>query len=183
MSRSISISTTTSNLRISSTWQNLLRSTSAIGMCSTDMRRHLRRTVLALARRQLARLTPNAKIVGGTNAYFAELNRQRPDIATTDAVCFSINPQVHAFDDLSLIESLQAQPDTIRSARQFCGDLPLHVGPITLKPRFNPNATGPEPPPNPEQLPPQVDARQCELLAAAWTLVSISQLAGRGPVA
>ena len=58
-----------------------------------------------------SQLLPGDDVVGGTNAYFAELNRQRPGIRFP--VAFSINPQVHAFDDLSLIENLEAQPETI----------------------------------------------------------------------
>ena len=135
---------------------------------------------IELARQHLRRFSPNAMFFGGTDAYFAELNRQRPDITAMDGVCYSINPQVHAFDNLSLVESLQAQPETVRSAGQFCGRLPLHIGPITLKPRFNPNATGPEPRPEPGELPTQVDSRQCGLLAAGWTLVSVAQLSAAG---
>ena len=37
---------------------------------------------------------------------------------------------------------------------------------VTLRPRFNPNATGPEPEPRPGELPSQVDVRQMSLLGA-----------------
>jgi hypothetical protein len=46
-------------------------------------------------------LLPQTTIVGETNAYFAELNRRRP--VDRFPAAFSVNPQVHAFDDLSLI--------------------------------------------------------------------------------
>jgi hypothetical protein len=95
-------------------------------------------------------------------------------------VAYSINPQVHAFDETSIVETLSAQADTIRSARAFCGDRPLLVTPITLKRRFNPSATGPERELLPGELPPQVDARQMSLFAAAWTVGSIKQLAESG---
>ena len=55
-----------------------------------------------------------------------------------DLVCYSINPQVHAFDNLSLIETLSAQPETVKSARQFSNNKFIAVSPITLKMRFNP---------------------------------------------
>ena len=51
---------------------------------------------------------------------------------------------------------------------------------MTLQPRFNPNATGPELQPQPGQLPPQVDARQMSLFGAAWTAISIKYLALSG---
>ena len=58
-------------------------------------------------------------------------------------VSYTLNPQVHAFDNASMTETLAAQPETVRSARAIVGDRPLVVGPITLRPPFNPNATGP----------------------------------------
>ncbi len=136
-----------------------------------------------LARKSLAAYDPNAKIGAGTNAYFTELNSRRPEIETMDVVAYSLNPQVHAFDNSSLVETLAAQAATATSARQFCGTLPLHVSPITLQPRYNPNATGPEPEPKAGTLPSQVDVRQMSLFGAGWTLGSIKQLAATGEVA
>src|SRR5690606_1787322 len=67
----------------------------------------------------------------------------------------------------------------VTSARQFSGDLPLHVGPVTLKMRSNPNATSDGGASNGEavaELPPQADARQMSLFGAGWTLGSIKYL-------
>ena len=50
-------------------------------------------------------LGSRARIVSGTNAYFTELNRERPPVPDSNLVTYSINPQVHAFDPLSLIEN------------------------------------------------------------------------------
>ena len=83
-----------------------------------------------------------------------------------DLVCYSINPQVHAFDNSSLIETLEAQAITVESTRQFADGLPIAVTPVTLLARFNPNATGPEPEPPPGELPTQVDVRQMSLFGA-----------------
>ena len=138
---------------------------------------------VTLARETLAGYEPKAKIGAGTNLYFTELNRSRPPVEVLDLVAYSINPQVHAFDNSSLVETMAAQATTATSARQFCGDLPLIVSPITLQPRFNPNATGPEPEPAPGELPPQVDPRQMSLFGAGWTLGSIKYLAETGAVA
>jgi len=136
-----------------------------------------------LARQHLATYEPAAPIGAGTNMYFTELNSRRPPIAALEVVAYTINPQVHAFDNSSLVETLAAQAATAHSARQFCGDLPLVVSPITLQPRFNPNATGPEPEPTPGELPPQVDPRQLSLFGAGWTLGSIKYLAESGVIA
>lgn len=114
-------------------------------------------------------------LAAGTNAFFAELNRNRLPTDIEASPCYSINPQVHAFDNLSLAESLLAQPDTVDSCLQFSGKAPL-VSPITLRPRFNPNATEDPPVPPPGSLPPEVDPRQMTLFGAAWTLGSLAAL-------
>ena len=54
------------------------------------------------------------------------------------------------------------------------------VSPVTLKPRFNANATEPEAVNTPRELPVSVDPRQMSLFAAAWTLGSIKYLAESG---
>jgi D-apionolactonase len=131
----------------------------------------------ALARRILKLAAPTASISGGTDAYFTELNRDRPALDPLDLVAYSINPQVHAFDDASLVETLPMQTATVESTRQFVGDTPISISPITLLPRFNPNATGPYVAPDPTQLPVQVDPRQSSLFAAAWTVGSLAALA------
>ena len=133
-----------------------------------------------IARRALLPSLPNVPICGGTNLNFAEINRLRPDISELDGIAYAINPQVHAFDERSLVENLEGQWDTVTSARAFCGKQPIVVSPITLKPRFNPDAIGPEPPPLPGELPSAADARQMSLFAAAWTVGSIKQLAEAG---
>ena len=133
-----------------------------------------------LAARYLSRQDPGAKIAIGTNLYFTELNRNRPALDAADLVCYSLNPQVHAFDNLSLVETLETQGVTVDSARQFCGKTPIVVSPITLKPRFNPNATQPDANPAPGELPQHVDPRQMSLLGAGWTLGSLKHLAQSG---
>jgi hypothetical protein len=134
---------------------------------------------MELARKRLGAVDPNAKLGAGADAYFTELNRGRPPIDASDLVTYSINPQVHAFDNLSLIETLEMQKVTLESARRFCGSLPLVVSPVTLKPRFNPNATAETAAPEGE-LPEPVDARQPSLFAAGWTLGSLKYLAEGG---
>ena len=125
---------------------------------------------LELAERHLGQ--HGFRLATGTNAYFAELNRQRPPRRAQ--ACYSINPQVHTFDDLSLLETLEAQPSTVESAAQFC-DGALIISPITLRPRFNPNATDPK---QQQELPSTatVDPRQQTPFCAAWTVGTLAQL-------
>jgi hypothetical protein len=122
----------------------------------------------------------DAPIGGGTDAFFTELNRNRPDTSLLDCVSYSINPQVHAFDHATLVETLETQGETVRTAQTFCGGKPLVVSPITLKMRWNPNATGPEKPTPPVELPRRVDVRQMQPFGAVWTLGSIRYLAEAG---
>lgn len=129
-----------------------------------------------LAREHLSAYDPSAMIGAGTDAYFTELNRERPPVRQLDLVAYSLNPQVHAFDNLSLVETLEAQATTVESAHKFIDGLPLAVTPVTLKPRFNPNATAPEPVPGPDGLSSQVDKRQMSLFGAGWTTGSLKYL-------
>jgi len=135
---------------------------------------------IEIARKALDPSIRNVPICGGTNLNFAEINRFRPDISELDGVAYAMNPQVHSFDERSVVENLEGQRDTVISARAFCGKQPIVISPVTLKPRFNPDAVGPEPPPLPGELPSAVDGRQMSLFAAAWTVGSIKQLAEAG---
>jgi hypothetical protein len=125
------------------------------------------------ARERLAPMLPGVPIGGGTDAYFAELNRGEPP-RQTDVIAWSVNPQVHEEDDLSVVENLEAQSWTVESAKLFAAEKPLAVTPITLRPRGNPNATGPGVPAA------EVDPRQWSLFGAAWTAASLKQLAQSG---
>ncbi len=117
-------------------------------------------------------------IAVGTNAYFAELNRHRPQVRTGMQVFYSINPQVHAFDNLSLRETLAAQYQTVDSAYSVFQH-PIVISPITLRPRFNPNATVQQD----TNQQPESDDRQSSGFAAAWTLGSLQTLASHPQVA
>ena len=125
-------------------------------------------------------LGDHVPIGGGTDAFFAELNRSRPAAPELDFLSFSINPQVHVTDALSLVENLEAQAFAVETARGFADGRPVVVSPVTLKRRYNPDATGEQPATPPGALPWNVDARQPSLFAAAWTLGSLAYLAGSG---
>ena len=131
---------------------------------------------ILLARKYLQKYNRNIKIGSGTNVLFTDLNRSTVSFEDMDLVSYSINPQVHAFDNLSLIETLSAQPETVKSARQFSNDKFIAVSPITLKMRFNPFTTSPETELKSNQLPSQVDVRQMSLFGAGWTVGSLKYL-------
>jgi hypothetical protein len=131
-------------------------------------------------REGLSAALPNTPIGGGTDLYFTELNRTRPEAERMDAISYSIIPQVHAFDDISLVETLEVQAETVESAHALSAGKLVVVSPVTLRRRFNPHATGEEAEPDPNELPDTVDPRQPSLLGATWTLGSIKYLAEAG---
>jgi hypothetical protein len=85
-----------------------------------------------LARESLTHYDPAATIGAGTNSYFAELNRARPPLRALDLVSYSINPQVHAFDNASLVETLAAPAATGEIARPFMGGRPRGISPGSI---------------------------------------------------
>jgi D-apionolactonase len=133
-------------------------------------------TVTAIQAALAAAGSAGVPVIAGTNIYFNELNRHRLPPGTAAGLAWSVNPQIHASDDLSLMENLQAQPDTIATARFFAPGTGLYITPITLRPRFNAVAVTEQEFPD-GGLPWQVDVRQPSLFAAAWTLGSVAALA------
>ena len=135
--------------------------------------------LVAAARHRLAGRLPRARFAGGTDLWFAQLNRARPDVAAMDGVAWSVTPQVHGSDELTIVEGLAALSDQVATARAFAPGLELLVGPVTLRPRCNPAADDAR-----EQAlhppPASIDPRQGELFAAAWTAGGIAQLAAAG---
>ena len=133
------------------------------------------------ARERLAASGLAFPVAGGTDLWFAELNRARPDVAAMDALVYSITPQVHTFDEESIAQSLEAQPATVQTAETFAGGLPLIVSTVSLRPRdlVEPDQFAPAGS-RPDAIPFSVDPRQASLFAAAWTVGSIAALAGAG---
>jgi D-apionolactonase len=130
-------------------------------------------------RRMLAPVLGHAAVAGGTDGDFAELNRDRPAVDSWDGVAYSINPQVHAFDERSLVETLATQATTVATTRSFAGSTPVIVSPVTLRQRFNPSAIG-DKTLGQADLPSSVDPRQMSLFAAGWSLGSIASLTAAG---
>ena len=132
------------------------------------------RETFRLARQILGDSATKALIGVGEDTNFTELNRNRPNDADIQIVSYGLNPQCHASDNPTMIENLEIQGDTVRSARQFINDRRLLISPITLKVQKVNRAQ------LPGQLPSNVDARQPTLFAAGWTLGSIKYLSEAG---
>jgi hypothetical protein len=132
-----------------------------------------------IAREKLIPFHPEVRLGAGTNAYFVEINRGHPP-KDIELLAYSLNPQVHASDNLTIVENLEGMEATVESARLIGEDHPLAIGPVTMRPRFNPDASGPEPESDPGDLPARVDSRQLSLFGAAWTVGALKALAKPG---
>jgi hypothetical protein len=112
---------------------------------------------------------PGVTIGGGMFSYFTELNRIRPETAALDYVMHATGALIHAADDRSVMETLEALPHIIRSARAFIGNKGYRVGPANMGMPFNPY--GASTTPNPENgrvTMAEIEPRQRGLFGAAW---------------
>jgi hypothetical protein len=119
----------------------------------------------------LRRAFPQALVGGGSFTNFTELNRCRPDPALVDFVTFGSSAIVHAADDLSVMETLEALPQMIATARAVAPGRPLHLGLVSIGMRSNPYGARVAPNPDGLRLPmAQDDPRQRTGFAAAWAV-------------
>jgi hypothetical protein len=131
----------------------------------------------ALAREALAGALPAALFGGGTDGHFAELNRRRPSRRGLDRVVFALLPQVHAFDDATMVENLGSLRSIADTARGFAAGVPLGISPVTLRPRADPRPADAR---VAGQPPFTDDPRQATPFAAAWTLGFLAAAAEAG---
>jgi hypothetical protein len=96
---------------------------------------------------------------------------------------FAINPQVHAGDLLSIIETLPAQGLAVKTAIHRCPHLPVRVSSIMLKPEFNPYASDDDAALQSSNRFSRRDARLTTSFVAGWTIGSIDQLSRAGVTA
>lgn len=124
---------------------------------------------------------PDARIGVGMLTHFTEFNRHPPDLSLGDYVTFANSAIVHAADDLSVWETLDALPDIFASARALSGDLPIRLGLISIGMRTNPYGAGLVPNPDGERLAMAGDdPRQAETFAAAYAVAAIALAAEAG---
>jgi hypothetical protein len=123
--------------------------------------------IYAAARRAF----PGLLLGGGMYSYFTELNRKRPPLEPLDFVSHATCPIVHAADDASVMQSLEAIPHILRSARAIIGGKAYRLGPVTIGMRQNPYGSRTMPNPGGKRIPMAMrDPRQDGRFAAAWTI-------------
>ncbi len=124
--------------------------------------------------RELLGLDATIPVAFGTDGNFADLNRNRPVLPEKSLVCYSLHPQMHLSDKVSLCETLQGQPTTVDSAHEIF-QREVVISPITLLPRFNWSNRLPVDHRGNFESP--IDSRQSTGFIAAWTVGALSRLA------
>lgn len=124
---------------------------------------------------------PGIRLGGGMFSFFTELNRKRPPAKLLDFVVNTTCPIVHAADDRSVMETLEALPYQVATARSFIGKTAYRIGPSGIGCRDNPHgATWTPNPDNVRVCLTKLEPRQRGLFAAAWTLGYIATFARTG---
>jgi len=124
---------------------------------------------------------PGIRLGGGMFSFFTELNRKHPPAKLLDFVVNTTCPIVHAADDRSVMETLEALPYQVTTARSYIGKTDYAIGPSGIGCRDNPH--GATWTPNPDNLRvclTKLEPRQRGLFAAAWTLGYVATLARTG---
>ncbi|MBT2792829.1 D-apionate lactonase [Paraburkholderia strydomiana] len=129
--------------------------------------------------REARRALPDLRIGGGMLSYFTELNRKRPPLELVDWVTHATCPIVHAADDVSVMQTLQAIPHITRSCRALIGAQPYAIGPASIGMRQNPYGSRVMPNPQGDRIAMAgSDPRQAALFGAAWLAGYAAALAG-----
>ncbi|MBB6408758.1 D-apionate lactonase [Mesorhizobium sangaii] len=134
-------------------------------------------TVYAAARRAF----PDVRLGGGMFGYFTELNRKRVPADLLDFITHCTCPIVHAADDLSVMQSLEALPFITQSVRAIFGETPYRIGPSTIAMRQNPYGGATKANPWGQRIAmADRDPRHAGLFAAAWTIGYAAHVASAG---
>lgn len=144
-----------------------------------DAVRHVTTPELAAALRKIA--PEGVPLVAGARSHFTELNREWETVlaAEPEALAFATTPLFHTLESEQLIEAVAMQRLLAEQLTTRVPEQPVHVGPITLRPRFANVATRPQPVPAPA---PPADPRAGTALHEAWTVASAAAFAVPGVV-
>ena len=155
-----------------------------------DATEHVSDTRVASALRAAMTSTGlSVPVLAGARSHFTELNREQARIARdVDGVVVNTTPLFHTLDTEQLVEALAMQRLIAEQAVAIADGLPVHIGPVSLRPRFNNVATTPEPAPTRMDLSEgygaeftgAVDARQIAPELGAWVIASAAAFAVPG---
>jgi hypothetical protein len=123
---------------------------------------------------------PGVPVGSGSLTNFTEFNRCPPD-ASADFVRFGNTAIVHAADDASVCETLEALPAIFATAQALSPGKPLHLGLFSIGMRSNPYGAGVVPNPSGQPTPmAMLDARQRTDFAAAYAVGILAAAARAG---
>lgn len=114
---------------------------------------------------------PGVSIGGGMLTNFTEMNRCRPNPDLCDFVTHGNTAIVHAGDDLSVTETLEALPQIFESALSLANGKPYRLGLMSIGMRSNPyGAAVADNPMQVRRTMAREDPRHRGLFAAAWAV-------------
>jgi len=125
-------------------------------------------------------------VLAGARSHFTELNRDQHRIPRdVDGIAVNTTPLFHSGDTEQLVEALAMQRLIAEQTVQIADGLPAHIGPLSLRPRFNNVATTAQPMPARDDLAEGFgaaftgvsDERQRAPELAAWLVASAAALA------
>lgn len=117
---------------------------------------------------------PDAEIGAGCLTNFTEFNRC-PPAAPSDFTTFGTTAIVHAADDASVVETLEALPHVMRSARRLSGARPVRMGLVSIAMRSNPYGAGVVDNPGGAKLAMAMDdPRQATVFSAAFAVGALA---------
>lgn len=135
-------------------------------------------------------LPEKVPVVGGSRSHYTELNREwdRVPHAGLDGLVFPTTPLFHTRESEQLVEAVAMQRVIADDVTSRVPGVPVHVGPVTLRPRFNNVATTPSLDPSRTDLAEGYgaqrtgsdDPRQASPELAAWSIASAAALAVPG---
>lgn len=167
-----------------------LRDTPLLRVAAFDPRLHVTDAAAAAALRSaLAAAGVATPMIAGARSHFTEYNREHARIpGDVDGVVIATTPLFHSLGTEQLVESLAVQRLIAEQTVSMARAAPVHVGPISLRPRFNNVATGAAPAPTRDDLRDgygaeftgAADPRQSAPELAAWIIASAAALAVPG---
>jgi len=123
----------------------------------------------------------NSRIGIGMLSNFTELNRYPPEPGLGAYITHGTTAIVHAADDLSVLETLEALPHIFASAQGLAHTRAYRLGLVAIGMRSNPYGSGVAPNPDGRRVPMAIsDPRQSALLGGVFAVAAIACAAEAG---
>ncbi|QJU54995.1 hypothetical protein SCB71_18190 [Herbiconiux sp. KACC 21604] len=133
----------------------------------------------ALLRAAFGELLEGVPLSVGSDDNLAELSRTAPEVPDGSGLSFALNPQVHDRRDRAVIETVEALPAMIDTARSLApSGTSIGIGALTLRPRRVIYRPGPIARLGRDAD--SVDPRQHDDFAAAWLTATLATLIATG---